>query len=417
MKRENNFFYALGVANFITALGGGAVLGKAMHVINFSFAQLGSLVAFFFGTALGLFFLFGPLKERRGKADLLIAFFGSISSISLYFIFRYYSHLNENIEGISGAIFFILLCIRFAFWFLSRVLRSDRMALESKRAVPLLEGLFHLGTIVSLTLLATGIISFNLLYILIIDAFSQFFGGIIDWLIYKRHIATQNFSPQKSNEAPLVQKQKGYTAILILQILVFSLLTVMIQVILFYITHLVSTETGNIILASFYLGLAVVGLFGGYLGLHYLNEGILGTVKYGAVRGIKISNLVLIIVSSFSVGMLITFLDVSLHLLFIAGLVFIASITYESLALGVLDSVIQLGENLGAKRIVAKAFSILALVACVAMSLLIISGINQQQSFILLVILFIVNLVIMGLSRIRFAFRTYEKTETVSSEN
>lgn len=42
----------LGSANFVTATGGAAVLGSAIHSIRLPFIEVGSLVAFFFGTAL-----------------------------------------------------------------------------------------------------------------------------------------------------------------------------------------------------------------------------------------------------------------------------------------------------------------------------------------------------------------------------
>ena len=54
---QSSHYYLYALSNLLAAFGGGMILGKGMGVINTSYLQGGSILAFFVGTVLGLVFL------------------------------------------------------------------------------------------------------------------------------------------------------------------------------------------------------------------------------------------------------------------------------------------------------------------------------------------------------------------------
>lgn len=357
----------LGSANFVTATGGAAVLGSAIHSIRLPFIEVGSLVAFFFGTALGLGFLFTIFQTSTRRTDTWVAFLGAGCTLALLGILTAFAARGTVLSGGAGLAFFALLCLRFAFWFLSRVLRSDRMARESPRAVPLLEGCFHTGTIVSLLCIGTGAWKLSLAQILLLDLATQCGGGIIDRLTHATTAAPRNTRDKHELSHSTPPDRSAY-AQLTAQLAVFTLLTILVQVTLFHIAHSAPPTIASGILAAFYLGMAIAGLVGGRYGLRAVTDGRWGRLQLGALPAWNLSNGTLLVIS------VATTIGVVLHVKHgtawsVGGLTCIASLAYEALALGLVDLMGHTAARTHTPRIVAKAYSLMALAACVSMTL------------------------------------------------
>lgn len=413
MTKTTRHILWLGSANFVTAVGGAAVLGKAIHIIALPFMQAGSLLAFFFGAALGLLLLFTVCKEATRRSEFLVAFMGASSSIALFAMLTLFGKDAPVLTGVLGVCFFIGLCVRFAFWFLSRVLRSDRMSRESKKAVPLIEGCFHSGTILSLVFFAFAAVALSLPQILLLDVAAQLIGGMIDWMTHREaHIvsaATAQPTTSTRSPAPTI----GSRTRLYAQVAVFALTTVMIQVSLFHIAHMVEPTTASIILAAFYLGMAIVGLIGGRFGFHALPTGFIGAVQVGEFRRLRMDNVGLLLLATlFAAGVL--FGITNGHVWLIGVLTCFASITYETMSLGWVDLMGREAQRVNITRIVAKAYGVMALVACIAMTLMQWSEISGPQTGIVAVILFGVCIVIMLPSVERSVKMDVRRTEAVS---
>ena len=348
-------------ANFITAFGGGSVLGKAIGLIQLPFIHAGSLVAFFVGTVLGIYFLFWGFKKLKRNKEILGAFLGALCSFLMLLILWISPLHNGVLSGWIGFLFFTLLSFRFCFWFLTRILRSDRLSVLSPKAIPLIEGFFHLGTIVSLGSLSIGWVSLGLVGTLILDLLTQLLGGLLDILIQSR---TQTV-PVSQAEPP-TKNTTEFKAIAT-SVSVFTLVTVVIQVFIFHVSHLVPQSVGLVILGCFYAGLAAAGLLSAYGEVRFVDSKRgFGNLAFGANSRFLISNLYLLFF--LMIAILSFFLSARWEawtMTTVAAL--LASFVYEIFCFGLLHRIQTNAERTSVDRPIAKAFSVMALGACVSM--------------------------------------------------
>lgn len=254
-KSSNRNYYLSSISNLLAAIGGGTILGKGVNVINNPFFQGGSILAFFVGTVFGLIFLQTIPKKI---SDLIARFFSILAgliSLILLFIFVNYSNNNQLMNN-SAIVFFILLCIRFGFWFYSRVLRASSVA-GYQQNIAWVELGYYSGMI-------GGLVFWNILNLnvimstaLIIDAFLQFSAGIIDLYVkYQASKITQKNTNNISTDYSTIKKiihPAWYWNVALAVILI----TVGAQVIIFSLAHKVSTFFSPYILAVFYFGVSL----------------------------------------------------------------------------------------------------------------------------------------------------------------
>lgn len=126
-EKQENRYYLFALSNFLAAFGGGMILGKGISVINIPYLKGGSILAFFVGTILGLIFLQSIPKKWSEAIARWFSLFAAISSLGLLYIFTNYQ-TDSHLVDTAGLIFFIVLSIRFGFWFFSRVLRASAAA-------------------------------------------------------------------------------------------------------------------------------------------------------------------------------------------------------------------------------------------------------------------------------------------------
>lgn len=256
LKKETLRYYLFAFSNFLAAFGGGMILGKGVRIINNPLLQNGSIMAFFIGTVLGLILLQAIPKKLSELFARWFSIGGGFASLTLLTIFENYS-FNGKLTGIAAVIFFILLSIRFGFWFYSRVLRASNVAGQQQR-IAWVELGYYSGMIFGLIIWKFIDINFSIVSALLMDAILQFSAGIID--LYTTQTVHQE---QKTNAALLTrfnnQQHKKILEWKLTSAAVF--LTVGIQVVIFSLTHYVSDYLSAYILASFYFGASMAAVF------------------------------------------------------------------------------------------------------------------------------------------------------------
>lgn len=386
-----------GIANFITAFGGGAVLGNGINVITLPFIQLDSLVALFWGLAFGLAILFGGLKDKGRKADIWITILGSLSSAGLFVLYEMGKDPAGKMAGTLGVIFFLLLCLRFALWFLSRVLRSDRLSASSARAVPLIEGLFHSGTFISLALLSTKLLPWEgLAGVLILDCLTQGVAGLLDKVGLKsvKEFAGEQVVEGKS-PSPII-RETGDKSKFWLGVAIFCLATVWCQVIMFHAAHLLP-DFGKGILSVAYLSVAVSGLLGAKVGIKWKDTGkAFSQIKFGSGTGFSISSFTVVLFSSSCILLMLMY-GMGSQYLPVLIFTFFAGFSYELFALGVLDQISHAGKESGIDRALAKSFGYLGLTSAVAMIVLRLFDLSFKASAMTVVALLFLQFGLMAL--------------------
>lgn len=243
-------YYFFALSNFIAALGGGMILGKGVGVIDNPFLQESSVLAFFVGTILGLIFLqLVPKKQSKYIARWFSICAAGISLI-LFSIFQSYS-IEGKLTDIAAFLFFVLLSIRFGFWFYSRVLRASLAAGQQQR-IAWVELGYYSGMICGLVVWSFLGIQLGIAAALIIDACLQFSAGAIDLYVGQRTPRQQITESQKAANKTVFQKNGGWP-------LAYSIvfLTIGIQVVIFTLAHQVSAYFTSYILAFYYIGVSI----------------------------------------------------------------------------------------------------------------------------------------------------------------
>lgn len=122
-KGISSQYYLFSLANLSAAFGGGIILGKGVAIIDLPYLHASSILAFFIGTLLGLVFLQNIPDKRAKYFAKFFSINGGGISLILFYIYRNYS-FESKLNGVIAIIFFVLLCLRFSFWFYSRVMRA-----------------------------------------------------------------------------------------------------------------------------------------------------------------------------------------------------------------------------------------------------------------------------------------------------
>lgn len=386
-------YYLFSLSNFIAAFGGGMILGKGVNVIDIPLLQGGSVLAFFIGTVLGLFFLQLIPNKLSINISKYLSIAGGFSSLILFGIFKN-NAFQEKISGDIAVIFFFLLSMRFGFWFYSRVSRAS-LAAGQKQQIAWVELGYYSGMILGLIIWKLSGFNITLISALFMDALLQFAAGFLDLYANKKikdyyPIEVKNFLNNNMPYNPKIFNWKLPCVVI--------LITISTQAIIFSLTHYVSSSLGTYILATFYFGAAISSFICKKFNVFLEKNSIIFTIKNK--RSIKIDFL--------SIGFLVTIFitiaifDVNFWLLKNSGeitllfSIFCSAFLYEILALAILDKIGLEDRFSNQKRRIVRTYAFMGISA--ALSLWII-GLTHSSLFGLLIILGICTFFSIGIMR------------------
>jgi hypothetical protein len=170
MKR----YYFLAFANYLSAIGGGAILSSAYYALpNF---RKGAIVAFLIGAVIGLFFqVLVPERWSRRIGPWCSVGVGPVSLL-LAGLFKAYAD-NGKLVGAMAYVFVALLSVRFGLWFFSRALRAQTAG-SKRQGIALIELGYYSGMVCGL-IVHDGP-KYGIVSALLIDAMLQPVAGLID---------------------------------------------------------------------------------------------------------------------------------------------------------------------------------------------------------------------------------------------
>ena len=383
-------YYLFSLSNFMAAVGGGMILGKGVATIQIPVLQGSSLLAFFVGTVFGLALLQITPKKFSNLFSRWFSISGGMTSLILLSIFVFY-RVNETLSGNAAVLFFILLSVRFGFWFYSRVLRAATAAGQQQR-IAWVEFGYYAGVIAGLVLWLLLGVDIGMASALLLDAFLQFGAGLLDLFVNRMQKPVEN---DIINKLQTIENCQNITTIkhhnkiwgwrLAIAVM---LLTVGVQVIIFNLAHQVSNHFSPYMLAIFYLGAAASAVFCKRFNvrlewnLHAAKNRGYATIifdKYGDNK--KISFLLLNILSAFSVAAVILIVyrhlgTINIHKLFgieefwLLAFVFISTFFYEIITLSLLDRIGLEEKDSPHRGMVLRTYGIMSIAAAVSLWLL-----------------------------------------------
>lgn len=372
-KHASFHYYLFSISNFLAALGGGLILGKGAGIIHYPYLQGGSILAFFIGTILGLMFLqFIPEKSSKFLAKFFSINCG-ITSLILFCIYQHYAE-NGQISEMPALIFFILLSIRFGFWFYSRVMRAS-IASGHQQSIAWVEFGYYIGMALGLVIWKLLDIHIELGTALIIDAIFQFVAGILDL----RNVRVDNVSLDESKQdmpvitdPPLTQYSSEWCWKLASAVV---LITIGVQVVIFNIAHYVTDVFGSYILATFYLGVATAAFICNKfkISISWGIENHLATMTTSTGKIIRLNFLFLIFMLAIAVAIVIPNMDLNrlmtgsmlFHGLFICIFVFISAFIYEVISVSLLDRIGYEEKKLGGSGMIMRTYGLMGLGAAI----------------------------------------------------
>lgn len=171
MKR----YYLLAFANFLAALGGGAILSSGFKSLKDSFPN-GPIVAFFIGIAIGL--CFQLLVSPRWSKTIAPWFSVGVGPLSLILAWLFNAYADgEALRGGAAFFFVALLSVRFGLWFFSRALRAQAAG-RRRQGVALIELGYYSGMVLGLVFQES--FKYGMFAALLIDSVLQPLAGLID---------------------------------------------------------------------------------------------------------------------------------------------------------------------------------------------------------------------------------------------
>lgn len=189
----------LPIANFLSALGGGTVLGQLIGFLkNTPYLKGDSLLAYLLGSTVALIILKVSTKKQRLSHFKKYSFISvATSTLMIFLIISYQDVINK---GHSIAyLFFLILVFRFSFWFLARIIRID-IAAGSGAGLGWTEFAYSIGIILGLIIWPSWL---TLVQILLIDIVALIFAGVLDNLSFKTLIISNTETDsQTSNSIP-----------------------------------------------------------------------------------------------------------------------------------------------------------------------------------------------------------------------
>lgn len=407
MVEKNNpvQYYLFSFSNLLAAFGGGMILGKGIGIIDIPILQGGSILAFFVGSVLGLFFLQFFPKKLAALDSSWFSLFTAFVSLTLLYIFKNFA-AHEKLAGTYAIIFFVLLSVRFGFWFYSRVLRAANAAGKQQK-IAWVELGYYLGMILGLIIWKFIGIEIGLVFALTLDAILQCAAGFFDLLSRKMYPSTLAPSSEiNPGKAILNNKNNLWSWRLASSVVLF---TVGAQVIIFYLAHQVSEWFSSYIIAFYYMGVSLAALtckkFKIQLGWKNKNLSLGNAVIYSDTNNKEIRFLMASILSI--VGVLFTIIgivhwnwgDVGHHdpinlfnrgEYFLLFLVTLSGFFYELIALAILDR-IGLEDYLSNKKsMIVRTYGLMAVAAAVGLWMLGVMKISLTSLIVALIICFIV---------------------------
>lgn len=361
-------YYFFSISNLIAAFGGGLILGKGAGVIDFPYLHGGSILAFFIGTIFGLFFLqFIPKKSSNLLAKSFSIGCG-ITSLILFYIYQNYTN-SGKLNGTSALVFFLLLSVRFGFWFYSRVMRAS-IASSHQQSIAWVEFGYYIGMVLGLIIWKLLGINIELGTALIIDALFQFIAGILDLRSFK----LEKGSAKSKEEIAIVSEPQSVLCSSewcwkLAGAVVF--ITIGIQVVVFNAAHYVGDVFSSYILATFYFGVASAAFVCNKykISIYWDKENALATITTNTERVIKFNFLSLIFAATLSVIVVIYNIDLNklisdnlfLNGLFICAFVFIAAFIYEIISISLLDRIGYEEKKLKGSGMIMRTYGLMGL--------------------------------------------------------
>ncbi len=255
-NKESLRYYLFSLSNFLAAIGGGMILGKGVATIQIPFLHGGSLLAFLVGTVIGLFFLQLTPKKFSDIFSRWFSISGGITSLILFSIFLGYAK-NQTMSGNIAIVFFLLLSMRFGFWFYSRVLRAANAAGHNQN-IAWVEFGYYAGIIGGLVIWLLLGIDIGMGFALLLDATLQFAAGFLDITANKMDYKENKPDNNKIQiSQPLTKNTSSWSWRLAISVM---LITIGVQVIIFNLSHQVPSYFSPYILAFFYFGAATSSL-------------------------------------------------------------------------------------------------------------------------------------------------------------
>lgn len=412
-KLVNNYhLYAL--SNLLTAFGGGMILGQGISIINSSYLQGDSILAFFVGSVLGLGFLqFFP----RGWIRAIPAIFSILTAFSAFILltlFKLYN-INGKLSDIPALLFFGVLCIRFAFWFYSRVSRASISAGQNQQIAWVELGYFT-GMILGLIIWKFLGIALTIEAIFILDILLQLMAGLIDLFIIvkNRKNSTTQLNQQHNIHTTTVdskkQNSKQFWIWRLASAIVFF--TIGIQVIIFSLAHQVSEWFSSYIIAFYYIGVSTAAIFCKkyHIQLDWNkspNNKLGYATLYSNTNKFQWNLLLLSILSSLSVAIIIVDISyfkwdlliksfqnskIAILLFFIATSAFF----YEIIALSLLDKISSEEKILNKNNMVTRTYGLMAIAAAISLWVIGIAHLSFIGLICILVFcLFFINIAIL----------------------
>lgn len=402
-KKEELKYYFYAISNFLAAFGGGMILGKGINVINISFLQGSSILAFFIGSALGLSLLKFLPQKWSSIIPPLFSSLAAITSLILLCIFKNYS-LNGKLTGLFGIIFFTLLCIRFGFWFYSRVLRAS-LAAGMQQRIAWVELGYYVGMILGLIIWKFLDINIDMISALVLDAALQFCAGMLDLISNTLFLPAKIKPLEKKIPAKidasisLINMKKMWIWRLARAVM---LLTIGIQVVIFSLAHQALEWFSSYIIAFYYLGASIAALVCRKLKMRIeWNFTKSNKIAYAFISSntkknkIRISLLMLSIIPFATVIVTIltalhwshtnsdsTFNGITISLLFFIAL---SAFFYEVMALSLLDRIALEEKEFNKHDMIIQTYGLMAIAA--AFSLWFLSAIKNSFYELLLITL------------------------------
>lgn len=147
-RLPNSVLWAVILANFLASFGGGRVISAGKGVTGITFVGSGSILAFLVGSSLGLGLILAVRHARPGRALVGLSAGALLCSLLLRSIVAIYSPSpDRQMTGEIAWLFFFLLCMRCAFWFAGRSLRTNLAVNASRSWLGLAEGTYFVGFI------------------------------------------------------------------------------------------------------------------------------------------------------------------------------------------------------------------------------------------------------------------------------
>ncbi|MFK8139415.1 MAG: hypothetical protein AB8E15_13730 [Bdellovibrionales bacterium] len=341
----------LAISNFISAFGGGSILGKASGILSIFGISVGSIFAFFVGTILGLFLLDLIQKKFSESAPKWMSLLGGICSLILIAIFQ----LDQFDSNVISIFFLMVLCLRFCFWFLARIYRSN-MASSNKNLLPIFEGSYVLGTICGILVFSFAGSGLSLLTILIVDLITQ----LISFLFDKKILIQEKLA--KKNIKVSANKK------MVLLISIFCLISIACQVSLFQISKLV--PSGYLLIVVFYIGMfaATIISLKKTPTLNFSNSSVSLLIS----KSTQLPTVLVIGILILLCLLLVALLQQTSMLIFTLLLSFLLSTVYEILALGIVSEISKVASESSYPNGIAKSYSIMAISAAFAIFIFIV---------------------------------------------